>query len=462
MTLTGENLDAEAALQVAIGNARANVEVSDSTRGKFSMPDGLGMGLKVASVVGSAGEVGTLRLIADSAGNSLPIIVADASQVCSDIIYINAAGEQATGTRDCSGSAEGTVDPFDIRKGKTVSGVAGKLNARCQNTSNLTTFNMAAVAVTASVSTVRAARVRKITDSGILTLGAISGVPLPPLNNTVYVRPLGNTHPIKNGDGSRHTGRLRFSTQIAAIDGSGNPVYTDVNVAGNEIALYREGTSTTETFTSVACDETLTTPVSTDCFDLVVVDDSANVWDTIDDDNFGTGASPRVPSDLGAQEAFNTGVCGYLEAPDITVPAHANATWRDVTRTNGGAPSSCAVTPANCSIMDLHSGLTWFKGPGVPQTWFGAVLYCSQLTKGGLGGWRLPTQKELMSAYINSISRINSTGTVADYNMQWWSATTQSQDTNQAWWVNLSTGQSGVQVKRLSPTASRAMCVRGP
>jgi hypothetical protein len=457
LILSGQDLDVEKSMLVTIGDLQATVEVSSATAAKFKMPDGAGLGLKRASVVGAAGEVGSFRLVADTAGNSLPIIIADVSQVCSDITYINASGDQVTGTRDCTGAATGSVDPYDIRKGKTVSGVSGKLNGRCQNTTNLSIHNMSGGA------NFRAARVKKITSDGKFILQQIaSTVPLPEMINDTPVRILGNSHPILNGDSTRYTGRFRLSTQLIGLDAGSNLVYTPLDTAAGEIALKRDSNEFTEKFTATPqCDLDANPPVSTECFTIVEASgEAADVWDTIDDYN--AGLAPGLPPDSGLQEAFNTGVCGYLDAPELTVPSHAIATWKDNTRTSAGLPSSCAVSPASCSILDLHSGLSWFKGISSAVSWLEAVSYCASVTVGGLGGWRLPTQKELMSAYINSISRVVSSGTVSNYNKLWWSSTTSSIDTAQAWGMNLSNGDVGLMTKITAPVGSAAMCVRGP
>ena len=76
----------------------------------------------------------------------------------------------------------------------------------------------------------------------------------------------------------------------------------------------------------------------------------------------------------------------------------------------------------------------------------------------GDGGWRLPYQKELMQAYINgsskeSVSYLSSTG------YSFWSSTTISYNTRNAWYVGLYYGRTSTIVKT-SVASYRSRCVR--
>ena len=76
----------------------------------------------------------------------------------------------------------------------------------------------------------------------------------------------------------------------------------------------------------------------------------------------------------------------------------------------------------------------------------------------GDGGWRLPYQKELMQAYINgsskeAVSYLSSTG------YGFWSSTTKSDNTRNAWYVYLYDGYTSTN-RKTSVTSCRSRCVR--
>jgi hypothetical protein len=52
---------------------------------------------------------------------------------------------------------------------------------------------------------------------------------------------------------------------------------------------------------------------------------------------------------------------------------------------------------------DEITNLTWYKDDGTVRTWEEAISYCEGLTTDVRSDWHLPTEKELLQAYINGI-----------------------------------------------------------
>jgi len=472
MTLSGQNLTGDSGVRLefadSTGSISAPVTVTSSETATFSFPEGLGLGLKEATAMAKTTAVGTLSLVANTATNSLPIIIAEQTQVCSDITYINASGAQVTGTRDCSGGGasptpvpSSTPNPFDIRKGKTVAGVAGSLITSCQNRVNKSVFEMSGGV------NLRAARVVKISADGtIFTMASFGNAPMPEIKNDTLIRSSRPLTLVTLGQGVAGS-EFALSTAVlerkpvvpAELDDDGNPRLavqaSDPGpvTAENEFALKETGASVTGALSGASCDELSLNPVSTDCFDIYTFQNIADVWDTIDDANASAFYSAALP-DSGSGEPFLANLCGTTAGVTSQI-----ANWSDNTLDNDGVASTCAATTSNCSLKDLTTGLTWFKGDGLNKSWYEAVYYCSTLLLAGKS-WRLPTQKELMTAYVDTIRYTVANGTVSNYNLGWWSSTTDSASPHKGWLVNLASGATASTEKYKS--VNKALCVRDP
>ena len=448
MTLSGNNLNSAVVTSIESGAASARVSVVSPESGTFIFPEGLGLGLKEVKVMAASAQVGAFSLVANLAGNFLPIIISDAALVCSDVTYINAAGGQSTGTRACSGGSGGSVDPYSIRKGQTVSGVAGKLIPNCQNRVNRDIFDMS------GGTSLGVARVKKITSDRIFTLGKIGNAPLPMIANSTVIKPVGSGHRLPISD--------YFNINTSVLDGNPPAIsttfvpYVDDATSLWEVALMApNGGGLTVVLSNAACDETDSIATNdADCFDIVIANNNRDVWDTIDDLN---GPSSLAIPDSSPYEAFPASLCGYIDGGSL--PAGAVVSWKDNTIDNAGVASSCFATSSNCALKDLTTGLTWFKGHGnlTAENWYEAVYYCSTLALNSRS-WRLPTQKELMAAYVDTIRNTVGTGAVQNYNTGWWSSTSDSTNPTKGWHVNLATGATASGLKSLS--ANKSMCVR--
>ena len=159
----------------------------------------------------------------------------------------------------------------------------------------------------------------------------------------------------------------------------------------------------------------------------------ADVFDTIDDWN-NDGNYPSTNPWSGGEAHL----CG---ANDPTDPNWVRITTDPVT------------SGENSVFEDKITGLKWTRGDSTAvKTWdevpgdagIGAIEYCDGLDHGGTKTWRLPTQKELMTAYSNGIYDLNDGNTAANHlgNLEFkvWSSSTETDATGARWYVNLRSG----------------------
>jgi len=146
-----------------------------------------------------------------------------------------------------------------------------------------------------------------------------------------------------------------------------------------------------------------------------------DIWDTIDDYANG-GTFP-------AENAFSS----------ISGSICSASNWSDAT-----ADGTCDAPGDECVMRDRISGLYWTELQATSD-WATAVTTCDGLSFGGQTDWRVPTQKELMQAYVDgAISKANADWiTLAQFNADiFWSSTTVSTNTAQQIPVSLATGWS--------------------
>ena len=174
-------------------------------------------------------------------------------------------------------------------------------------------------------------------------------------------------------------------------------------------------------------------------------------WDTIEDYNNGAaGLPPSVVS------GWTNNDCGGIEGSvnDVNI-------WKDITTTDGTTQSTCATTAAACTMKDKITRLEWSKLRGTSRTWPQAINDCDALTFNGKTDWRLPTQKELMEASTHGVRSAASTNWITATNIggDFWSGSSVSNATRNAWTVNLGTGASSGGTEKSQP-AARVVCVR--
>jgi len=174
-----------------------------------------------------------------------------------------------------------------------------------------------------------------------------------------------------------------------------------------------------------------------------------DIWDTIDD-YYGQPASTGFP----AAWTVTSNYCGGVEAV-----ADDDKAWKDITTTTAPAPSTCTADAARCTMKDKISGLEWSKIQ-TSGTWSEAINTCDALTHNGASDWRLPTQKELMDAYNHGAISAQSTNWITTAQMQanyFWSSSTRSNVTSDAWIVSLSYGSTSISAKT---NTTQVACVR--
>lgn len=159
-----------------------------------------------------------------------------------------------------------------------------------------------------------------------------------------------------------------------------------------------------------------------------------DIWDTIDDYNFGVTG---LPQDTVADWNADTD-CSGLE-----VDSGDSYVWKDVTTDGAGDLSTCTAEPTRCTLQDKITGLSWSRGQGLAN-WGTAWSLCVNLEHNSKNDWRLPTQKELMQAYLHGIRSVASAEWMSEatLNNYFWSGTSVSNGTANAWSTVLSDGRT--------------------
>ena len=110
-------------------------------------------------------------------------------------------------------------------------------------------------------------------------------------------------------------------------------------------------------------------------------------------------------------------------------------------------------------MKDKITGLWWSKIQCTFQNWSVAINTCDALTFNGQTDWRLPTQKELMEAYAHGVRSAASDNwmTEAHINGYFWSGSSVSNNTGNAWGVYLAKGNA---YGNLKTNPYQVVCVR--
>ena len=171
-------------------------------------------------------------------------------------------------------------------------------------------------------------------------------------------------------------------------------------------------------------------------------DTSNDYWDTLNDTN-------GFP--LEKVTAWSDGV--YCDS----------TTWTDVTTTDGGNTNVSCGTGGICIYQDKITNLKITRLQGAATSWAAAISACSNSTYGGypVGTWRMPSQKEALSAYEHGIMSVASSNfiTVLALNVYMFSATTSSTlGYSEAVVVNIALGSSSSMTK--SSSTLNSICVQ--
>jgi len=160
----------------------------------------------------------------------------------------------------------------------------------------------------------------------------------------------------------------------------------------------------------------------------------------------------------GEGAAGGTQTNGGIDDYDNGTTAPSDRYYGDWTACNSGN-SYCGTGNAAAAYQDNSSGLVWSNhcaGSGATcdpatrtataYTWANANAACAGISG---GGWHLPHQKQALMAYIDGSYGNLVTANANNYNF--WTATSRSTGTNQAWIVNLSRGTSAETSKTTTP-----------
>lgn len=114
----------------------------------------------------------------------------------------------------------------------------------------------------------------------------------------------------------------------------------------------------------------------------------------------------------------------------------------------------------NGTVTDVATGLVWQQQPHIVGLDYSmAITYCQTLNLASKSDWRLPQIKELTSMidHRKSSSAHDSAFGVGTQ-INFWSATPQSNDSTRAWQVDFALGQVILPINKASVAAVR--CVR--
>jgi hypothetical protein len=297
--------------------------------------------------------------------------------------------------------------------------------------------------------------------------------------------PLSNNSTIADLDGPSFDARLKTSARFQWFDSSGrrferegDPRLTSDNIL-NGITIF----GTTGTVIGAV-------PCSRDGDSLCVVSDRFKAADTTNIDRIDIRIGRTLAGIAGTVDFFknmaNTTLYDRTSGPgsttglDVydTIDDHGNnggfpnqappgftgvtgSNWLRDTATDdglaGGTPADGLCNGGEaCLFKDALTGLLWIRGDSTQRSWESAISYCDNLNYGGYSDWRLPTQKELMQAYVDGIwsQRGPSKLSLMSYV---WSGTTVSYSTPAAWMVYINYGSIAASNKTSN---GYAICVR--
>jgi hypothetical protein len=174
-----------------------------------------------------------------------------------------------------------------------------------------------------------------------------------------------------------------------------------------------------------------------------------NWWDTVTDYNSGVSfPGPAIPNDGSPENTWSAS--NYCDEENF-----------EVIVTDG----ACDTAGDECMIRDKIANMVFSEISSGGIDWNDAVAHCDVLEHGGYDDWRLPTQKELIQAYVHGIRAINDLGLqFVSFDNIFWSATTAEWRVpfggHDAYYMNLADGQTTILTK--TDTTPRAMCIREP
>ena len=106
VALVGTNLKADKTYYAKFSGEGLAVETSitiTSAEGaSFVMPEGLGRGERTFNVTQGSKDLGTFKIFVEASSSALALYTGDAGDICSDKRFLDSAGTEKNGTRDCA------------------------------------------------------------------------------------------------------------------------------------------------------------------------------------------------------------------------------------------------------------------------------------------------------------------------------------------------------------------------
>ncbi|MEI6175759.1 MAG: DUF1566 domain-containing protein [Verrucomicrobiota bacterium] len=173
----------------------------------------------------------------------------------------------------------------------------------------------------------------------------------------------------------------------------------------------------------------------------VAVDDATKVWAA----NAGGGIGPHPKT-----ETLSAGGTKRFHVRCVREPVASGASHLYANLTDNG----------DGTVTDNNTGLVWQQAESATMTWENALVYAENLSLGGHSDWRLPNIKELQSVSDGdlrapSLDKSYFTDATTTF---YWSSTSLSNDTTQAWYLDSDYGLTSYTAKT---GLWHVRCVRG-
>lgn len=129
-------------------------------------------------------------------------------------------------------------------------------------------------------------------------------------------------------------------------------------------------------------------------------------WDTITD--FANGGSFPTENPWGSAD----NICD-------------SSIWEDHSKLADGVTSTtCSISSDQCVYKDKITNIMWSQLLAIDKTNSEAITYCNDITFGSYSDWRLPTQKEVMLAYVHGMISLASPNFIPNTEDLYWTSTT--------------------------------------
>ena len=150
---------------------------------------------------------------------------------------------------------------------------------------------------------------------------------------------------------------------------------------------------------------------------------------------------------------------------DATVKANVKSNnLNTYVRCVRGVEEATSLTDnGNDTVTDKRTELTWQQGEPGQMTWAPAIAYCEELNLGGRTDWRLPDVKELesLSDDIWTAPAMDPYHFPDANGTDYWTSTTDSDDTSRTWAVNFYDGLVGDRGLTAKDGLRNVRCVTG-